>query len=240
MSCPRRSQKLIKYGGKLLDSGYPRTKNCTNAPFLGHTCSAYILRHQNYSLKSYIKGFVEATLEADLYLTKQSLKATDGQICKKKVQKYVKKYDQCQRYAPNIHQPGRVLNPLSSSWLFAQWGLDIVGPFPKAAGNKRYLLVGTDYFTKWVEAEPLANIKDVDAKKFVWKNIVTRFGVPCTLISDNGLKFDSKSFRRYCCNLGITNKYSTSAYLQGNGQVETGNKVIVSGLKKMLDDVKGK
>ena len=40
-------------------------------------------------------------------------------------------------------------------------------------GNKRYLLVGTDYFTKWVEAEPLAKIREVDAKKFVWKNIVT-------------------------------------------------------------------
>ena len=90
-----------------------------------------------------------------------------AKYAKKKVQKYVKKYDQCQRYAPNIHQPGRVLNPLSSSWLFAQWGLDIVGPFPKAARNKRYLLVGTNYFTKWVEAEPLANIKDVYAKKFV-------------------------------------------------------------------------
>ena len=60
-----------------------------------------------------------------------------------------------------------ILNPLSSPWLFAQWGLDIVGPFPKAARNKRYLLIGTDYFTKWVEAEPLANIRDVDAKKFV-------------------------------------------------------------------------
>ena len=51
-------------------------------------------------------------------------------------------------------------------WPFAQWGLDIVGPFPKVAGNKRYLLVGTNYFTKWVEVEPLANIRDVDAKKF--------------------------------------------------------------------------
>ena len=61
--------------------------------------------------------------------------------------------------------------------------------------NKRYLLVGTDYFTKWVEAEPLANIRDVDAKKFVWKNIVTRFGVPCTFILDNGLQFDSKFSR---------------------------------------------
>ena len=97
---------------------------------------------------------------------------------RREAQEYVKKCDQCQRYAPNIHQSGGVLNPLSSPWPFAQWGLDIVGPFPKAIGNKKYLLVGTDYFTKWVEAEPLANIRDVDVKRFVWKNIVTRFGIP--------------------------------------------------------------
>ena len=102
------------------------------------------------------------------------------------------------------------------------------------------MLVGTDYFTKWVEAEPLANIRDVDAKKFLWKNIVTCFGVPNTLVSDNGLQFDSKSFRRYCGELGITNNNSTSAYPQGNGQVEPVNKVIVNGLKKRLDDAKGR
>ena len=86
---------------------------------------------------------------------------------------YVKKCNQCQRFALNIHQPGGALNPLSSPWAFAQWGLDIIGPIPKVAGNKRYLLVNTDYFTKWVEAEPLANIRDLDAKKFIWRNIVT-------------------------------------------------------------------
>ena len=86
-----------------------------------------------------------------------------------------------------------------------------MGPFLKAAGNKTYLVVGTDYFTKWVEGEPLANIRDVDVKKFIWKNIVTWFGVPHTLISDNGLQFNSKSFRRYYCGLGITNRYSTLA-----------------------------
>ena len=79
----------------------------------------------------------------------------------KEAQEYVKKCDQCQRFAPNIHQPGGVLNPLS------QWGLDIVEHFPKAIGNKRYLLVCTDYFTKWVETEPLANIRDVDIKRFI-------------------------------------------------------------------------
>ena len=106
--------------------------------------------------------------------------------------------------------------------------------------NKRYLLVNTDYFTKWVEAEPLVNIRDVDAKKFVWKNIVTRFEVSHALISDNSLQFDSKAFRRYCCELGITNRYYTSAYPQGNGQAKAVNMVIVNGLKKRLDDAKGR
>ena len=57
------------------------------------------------------------------------------------------------------------------------------------------MLVGTDYFTKWVEVEPLTNIRDVDMPRSLFeKNIVTQFGVPYTLISDN----DSKSFKRYC------------------------------------------
>ena len=115
-----------------------------------------------------------------------------------------------------------------------------MGHFPKVIGNKKYLLVGTDYFTKWIETEPLANIRDVDVKRFVQKSIVTRFGVPRTLISNNGLQFDSKAFRKYCSDLGIKNRYSTPAYLQGNGQAETVNKVIVNGLKKRLDDAKGK
>ena len=106
--------------------------------------------------------------------------------------------------------------------------------------NKRYLLVSTNYFIKWVEAKPLANIRDVDAKKFVWRNIVTRFRVPHTLISDNGLQFNSKAFRRYCSKLGIANIYSTLAYPQGTRQAEAVNKVIVNGLKKRLDDAKGR
>ena len=119
-------------------------------------------------------------------------------------------------------------------------GLRYCWPFLKVAENKKYLLVGTDYFTKWVEARPLTNIQDVDVKKFLWKNIVTRFGIPYTLISDNGLQFDSKSFRRYCCELGIMNRYSALAYPQRNEQAETVNKVIMSGLKKRLDDAKGR
>ena len=97
-----------------------------------------------------------------------------------------------------------------------------------------------DYFTKWAEVEALANIRDAVVKKFVWKNIVTRFGVPDSLISDNGLQFDSRAFCEFCSDLDIKNRYSTPAYPQGNGQAEVVNKVIVNGLKKRLDGAKGK
>ena len=97
-----------------------------------------------------------------------------------------------------------------------------------------------DYFTKWVKFEVLANIWDIDVKKFVWKNIVTRFGVLESLVFDNGLQFDSKVFRKFCSGLGIKNKYSTPAYPQSNGQAETTNKVVVNGLNKRLEGTKGR
>ena len=77
-------------------------------------------------------------------------------------------------------------------------------------------------------------------KRFVWENIVTRFGVPHTLISDNGFQFNSKAFRRYCCELGIRNRYSTIAYSKSNGLAKAINKVIVDGLKKRLNEAKSK
>ena len=100
--------------------------------------------------------------------------------------------------------------------------------------------MAVDYFTKWVEAKVLANIWDMDVKKFVWKNIVTRFGVPDSLISDNGLQFNSRAFLEFCRDLGIKNRYSTPAYPQSNGQAEATNKAIVNGLKKRLDGAKSR
>ena len=74
------------------------------------------------------------------------------------------------------------------------------------------MIVPADYFTKWMKAEALVNILDVDVKKYVWKNIVTRFGVLNALISDNRLQLDSKVFKKFCNDLEIKNKYLISAY----------------------------
>ena len=97
---------------------------------------------------------------------------------KQDVVNYVKRCDQCQRHSPIPRMPSKVLNPVTSPWPFAQWGMDIVGPLPAVAAQKKFLLVATDYFSKWVEVEAYYKIKDKDVFKFVWKNIVCWFGIP--------------------------------------------------------------
>ena len=90
---------------------------------------------------------------------------------------YVRRCEKCQIFAPAIHKPTSQLNLISSPWPFAQWGLDLVGPLPRAIGNRQWLIVATDYFTKWVEAEPLECIMDSESRKLFWKNIITLFGI---------------------------------------------------------------
>lgn len=72
----------------------------------------------------------------------------------------VLKCDGCQRHAHIQRQPSSPLSPLSAPWPFAQWGMDILGPFPPASGQRKFLLVTIDYFTKWTEAEALAKITE--------------------------------------------------------------------------------
>ena len=146
----------------------------------------------------------------------------------------------CQKHAPIPHMPVETLNSVTSPWPFAQWGMDIVGPLPTAAAQKKFLLVATDYFSKWVEAEAYASIKDKNVKRFVWKNIVCRFGIPQAIIADNGPQFDSFAFKDFCAELHINNLYSTPRYPQGNGKVEATNKTLLSALKKRLEKAKGK
>ncbi|KAL6337543.1 hypothetical protein AAG906_037136 [Vitis piasezkii] len=134
----------------------------------------------------------------------------------------------------------QVLNPITSPWLFALWGMDIVSPPPVAVAKKKFLLITTDYFSKWVEVDVYASIKDKDVSKFIWKNIVCRFGIPLASVADNGPQFDSIAFRTFYSELKIKNLYSTPRYPQSNGQAETTNKTLFFALKKKLEEAKGK
>ena len=71
---------------------------------------------------------------------------------------YVQACDSCQRHALTQHLPATELALLISPWSFERWGIDILGPFPKVTLQRKFLFIAMDYFTKWVEAEPVANI----------------------------------------------------------------------------------
>jgi len=101
-------------------------------------------------------------------------------------------------------------------------------------------LVAIDYFTKWIEAEPLALITAQQVQKFVWKNIVCRFGIPSIVITDNGRQFIDKGLAEFYKGLQIQHITSSVEHQQTNGQVEATNKVILRELKKRLGDAKGR
>ena len=72
-----------------------------------------------------------------------------------------------------------------------------MGSFPIAMRQLKFLIVGIDYFTKWVEAEALATIMKKNVKSFIWKNIVCKYGIPKVLVSNNRKQFDNDSFRDF-------------------------------------------
>ena len=121
----------------------------------------------------------------------------------------VKKCDPCQRMSPILKSPVQDLVSISSSWPFAQWGIDIVGPLSIAPTQKKLLLVTTDYFSKWIEADSFSSTKDRDVTQFIWKNIVCRFGIPRSIVSDNRPQFDSRVYWDIFQELKIKNLYST-------------------------------
>ena len=85
---------------------------------------------------------------------------------------YIKMYDKCQRFAKAPRQPAEELNVSEAPWPFAKWEIDLLGPFPPTTGQRKLLVVTCNYFTKWVEAEPITSIMQKVVKDFIWKNII--------------------------------------------------------------------
>ncbi|GJX74844.1 reverse transcriptase domain-containing protein [Tanacetum coccineum] len=115
----------------------------------------------------------------------------------------IRECSSCQVHRPVPKNPHQKLTSITSSWLFYKWGIDIVGPFPEGPGKVKFLIVAIDYFTKWIEAKPVATITGAQVKKFVWDNIVCRFGLPGEIISDNEKQFRDNLFKDWSLGEGI-------------------------------------
>lgn len=142
----------------------------------------------------------------------------------------VQRCESCQFHAKKIHQPAQALQNIPLSWPFAVWGLDILGPFPRAVGGYELLYVAIDKFTKWTEATPMAKVTTLTAIQFI-RSILSRFGVPNHIITDNGTQFTSQTFTNYCHKLGISLCYGSVVHPRSNVRVERANGALQRGLK---------
>ncbi|KAG7564275.1 Ribonuclease H-like superfamily [Arabidopsis suecica] len=150
------------------------------------------------------------------------------------------KCDKCQRHAPTIHQPTEELSSISSAHPFIKWSMDVVGPLESYGGAKRlqYLLVLTDYFTKWIEAKAYQQITGQQVEDFLWENIICRHGLPYEIVTDNRTNLTSAKVQAFYDKWKIRLTTSTPCYPQGNGQAKAANKTRLSNIKKRLDSRK--
>ncbi|KAK3011208.1 hypothetical protein RJ639_011741 [Escallonia herrerae] len=155
------------------------------------------------------------------------------------VMSYTKKCDACQRFSSIPRQAPSPLSTLSSPIPFAMWGMDILGLFPLATAQRKFVIVSIDYFTKWVEAEALASITERKCEDFFWRAVVCCFGIPRVLIIDNGKQFDNPIFQTFYINLSIEQQFTSVTHPQTNGQTEVTNRTLLQGIKKKLDGAKG-
>ena len=114
-----------------------------------------------------------------------------------------------------------------------------MGPFSTVVRQLKFLVVGIDYFTKWVETEALATITEKNIRSFVWRNIICRYGIPRVLVSDNGKQFNNSAFKDFCSELGIKNHYLSPANPRANGHVEVMNRSLLKIIKTRLEGAKG-
>jgi hypothetical protein len=111
---------------------------------------------------------------------------------------YKKGCDACQRFSDIQSAPTSVLHSIVKPWPFRGWGLDFIGEIhPSSSKGHRFVLVATDYFTKWTEVVPLRNMTHKEVISFIQEHIIYRFGAPQTLMTDQRDSFLSRQCKEF-------------------------------------------
>ena len=126
------------------------------------------------------------------------------------------------------------------TWLFDQWMIDFLNPFPIVPSQLKSLIMAINYFTKWIDTEPLITITTQNIQKFILKHIICQFEIPNVLILDNRTQFCTNNFREYCEDLQMKQKFALVEHPQMSGLIESINLIILGRLNKKLNLAKGR
>ena len=109
------------------------------------------------------------------------------------------------------HKPASALKTIPLVWPFAVWGLDTVGPLRTGRSGATHVLVAVDKFTKWIEAKPIKSLEASTIVSFI-RELIFRYGVPHSIIIDNGSNFDSEELKAFCASEGTRINYASVAH----------------------------
>ncbi|GKV46004.1 hypothetical protein SLEP1_g53027 [Rubroshorea leprosula] len=150
---------------------------------------------------------------------------------------YAKGCKAYQIHGPLQRVPASKLHPIVKPWPFRGWAIDLISKvYPPSTRGHSFIIVATDYFTKWVEAKPMKKVDQTDIIKFLTEEIIHRFGLPETVTSDQGTVFVGAQVEVFAKEMGFRLLTSTPHYAQANGQAEASNRIVINLLEKMVDD----
>src|SRR5436190_1395970 len=149
----------------------------------------------------------------------------------KDIGEYIKRCDSCQRRG-NKGGTG-YLNPIKVGKPFEKIGIDFVGPLERTENGNKYILVVTDYLTKWPEAEAMKEATARNVVEFIYKKIICTHGCPKVILSDRGTHFRNKLVDGLCEKFEIKHKLSSPYHPQTNGLVERFNRTLCESLAKV-------
>lgn len=102
--------------------------------------------------------------------------------------------------------------------------MDFIGPITPTSGGAIWILITTEYYTKWVEAIALRRATGDAVANFIKENIVCHFGIPRRIIFDSITPFINKEVRHLLERYDVIHNTSTPYYSKGNGQAKATNK----------------
>lgn len=129
---------------------------------------------------------------------------------------FVQRCGKCQMANANNRPPPATLHPVQVNHMFQRWGIDLVGPLKETCKGMKYVVVATEYLSKWAEVKAIPD-KSADSVHDFLMELVFRFGSCNVLLHDQGREFNNNLVKDLCTKMNMTQAMTSAYHPQTNG-----------------------